>query len=51
MTKYHQQAQATNKRRRSWKANIKQDDRGIFTLKPVKTEKRHARTHKEEKTS
>jgi len=48
MTKYHQQAQATNKKRTTWRANIKQDDKGMFTLKTVKTEKRHA---KKESTS
>lgn len=39
MTKYHQQAQATNKKRTTWRANIKQDDKGMFTLTPAKVHK------------
>tara|TARA_Y100000361_G_scaffold90804_1_gene80830 strand:- start:3588 stop:3731 length:144 start_codon:yes stop_codon:yes gene_type:complete len=36
MTKYHQQAQATNQKRKVWRAEVKQDDKGMFTLTPAK---------------
>jgi len=39
MTKYHQQAQATKNKRKVWNADIKQDDRGTFTLTPAKVHK------------
>jgi len=42
MTKYHQQAQATNNKRKIWRAELKQDDKGMFTLTPSKTEKQTA---------
>ena len=40
MTKYHQQAQATNNKRKIWRAELKQDDKGMFTLTPSETEKK-----------
>ena len=39
MTKYHQQAQATNQRRKVWRAEIKQEKSGSFTLTPEKIHK------------
>lgn len=39
MTKYHQQAQATNNKRKTWRAEIKQDKKGMFTLTPAKVHK------------
>lgn len=39
MTKYHQQAQATNKKRTIYRAELKQNDKGLFTLTPAKVHK------------
>jgi|TARA_B100000073_G_C23738323_1_gene572936 hypothetical protein len=39
MTKYHQQAQATNNKRTIYRAELKQDNKGMFTLTPVKVHK------------
>ena len=46
MTKYHQQAQATNNKRTNYRAELNQDDKGMFTLTP---EKVHKDTPKQEK--
>jgi len=43
MTKYHQQAQATKNRRKVWNADIKQNDKGTFTLTPVNTPKKKSK--------
>ena len=36
-TKYHQQAQARANKRKVWRAEIKQETNGSFTLTPEKT--------------
>ncbi len=37
MTKYHQQAQARANKHKVWRAEIKQEKNGSFTLTPEKT--------------
>ena len=43
MTKYHQQAQARSKKRISWRAELKQDKGGSYTLVPEKIHKESTR--------
>ena len=36
MTKYHQQAQARNQKRFTYRAELKQDEKGSYTVTPEK---------------
>jgi hypothetical protein len=40
MTKYHQQAQARAAKRKTYRADLKQDQQGMFTLKSQKPPKK-----------
>jgi hypothetical protein len=40
MTKYHQQAQARAAKRKTYRADLKQDQQGMFTLKAQKQPKK-----------